>query len=575
METLTCIALARELDSLLADTYIAGAEQADAGKTLLLQLRGTPGAHPTPSSGWIAISACGGEPVIFFEKSKPKTEGRTWPVPLSSQVERMFVLSISHNGMDRTIDISLSSSPKADMRPGPEPGGGLYLRIELFALRPGVYLFEPGTLRLIESFGGRRSDQSSGGADTSKYSPPAQPGGKIDPMALAAKSIDAGLPPNPKEGDLVDRLLGVGPVLASEILARTCGRSPSPGEVLKSLLEEALAGNPGGYVMRPRSSALAAGVPKALTFRPAAQDDMEVMEFATVNEAVRESYSSCRRLTLELERRRLSSKEIRARLTRLARTQRSLAKELADSERADDLRRIGEVILAHIGAVPKGAEEVKLPDPMYVDRKLSVALKPRLTPAENAALYFKRARKLQKKRSFLPERIEHLSKEEDRLRGDLERVLGGGPLKESKVHSKSGSPRGPRKDKWPTGISPRRFVSSDGWKIYVGRNNKENDYVTFVFAKPDDLWFHAHGVAGSHVVLRREGRKAQPSKRCIEETASVAAHFSKARTSQTVAVIYTEKRYVRKPRKGAAGTALYTHEKTVMVSPELPAADYS
>ncbi len=573
METLTCIALARELDSLLADTYIAGAEQADAGQTLLLQLRGAPGVHPNPPSGWIAISACGGEPVIFFEESKPETEGRTWPVPLSSHVERMFVLSIWHNGMDRTIDISLSPSPKADKRPGPESGRGLSLRIELFTQRPSVYLFETGTLQLIESFGVRRSEQSSGGADTSKYSPPARPGGKIDPMAVDEKSIDAGLPANPKEGDLVDRLLGVGPVLASEVLARCGDKSRSPGKVLKGLLEEALAGCPRGHAMRPASSEPAAGVPKALTFRPAAQDGMEVVEFATVNEAVRESYSSCRRLALELERRRLSSREIRVRLKRLARTQRALARELADSERADDLRRMGEVILAHIGGIPKGAEEVELPDPMHEDRKLSVALKPRLKPAENAALYFKRARKLQKKRSFLPERIKELSEEEDRLRGDLERVLGGEPLKGSKTRPRSGSPGGPKKDRWPTGISPRRFVSSDGWHIYVGRNNKENDYVTFVFAKPDDLWFHAHGVTGSHVVLRREGRKAQPSKRCIEETASVAAHFSKARTSQTVAVIYTEKRYVRKPRKGAAGTALYTHEKTVMVSPELPAAD--
>ena len=124
----------------------------------------------------------------------------------------------------------------------------------------------------------------------------------------------------------------------------------------------------------------------------------------------------------------------------------------------------------------------------------------------------------------------------------------------------------------PAGMNPRRYVTRDGWTVLVGRTNKENDYLTHVLAKPNDLWFHVHGAAGSHVVLRREGRKDNPSAKTVEETASIAAHYSKARHSGKVPVIYTEKRYVRKPRKGAPGLALCTREKSIMVRPADAAA---
>jgi predicted ribosome quality control (RQC) complex YloA/Tae2 family protein len=95
--------------------------------------------------------------------------------------------------------------------------------------------------------------------------------------------------------------------------------------------------------------------------------------------------------------------------------------------------------------------------------------------------------------------------------------------------------------------------------------------VTHVLAKPDDYWFHAHGCPGSHVVLRREGRKDNPSVRTIEEAAAIAAWFSKARTSKHAPIVYTLKKYVRRPRKGPPGLALITREKTILITPRAPA----
>jgi predicted ribosome quality control (RQC) complex YloA/Tae2 family protein len=318
---------------------------------------------------------------------------------------------------------------------------------------------------------------------------------------------------------------------------------------------------------------LVVSAPLALGFKPSFTESANVISLATANDAARKAFLLCRERIAEQDRRRGASKEIRIMLRRVARTRRAVMSELEEAKTAADVRRKGELILAHLARISKGQTIVELISPEGDDqRKLRIALKAHLTPPENAAVYFKRAKKLEKKLSFLPGRLEQLSKEEARLQKKLGLALSGTlALKTAKAQGPAGQAES-RPDRWPTGISPRRFTSFDGWTMYVGRNNRENDYITFVLARPNDFWFHAQGVAGSHVILRREGRKSRPSKRCLEETASVAAYFSKGRTSQTVSVIYTEKKYVRKPRKAKAGMALHSHEKTLLVSPGLPPA---
>ncbi|UCF78482.1 MAG: NFACT family protein [Candidatus Eiseniibacteriota bacterium] len=120
-----------------------------------------------------------------------------------------------------------------------------------------------------------------------------------------------------------------------------------------------------------------------------------------------------------------------------------------------------------------------------------------------------------------------------------------------------------------TTFSPRVFETSDGFTVLVGKNNSENDYITHRLAKPDDLWFHASGMPGSHVVLRAKGKSA-PSRTAIREAASLAAYFSKGRTSSAVPVIYTRRKYVRKPKGARPGTATYTREEFIMARPTKP-----
>jgi len=117
---------------------------------------------------------------------------------------------------------------------------------------------------------------------------------------------------------------------------------------------------------------------------------------------------------------------------------------------------------------------------------------------------------------------------------------------------------------------PREFRTTDGWLVLVGRSNQENDHLTHRMSHPEDYWLHVHGAAGSHVILRREGRKENPSGKTLAEAASIAAYFSKARHSGKVPVIYTLRKYVRKPRGAKPGLAMCTREKTILVHPRNP-----
>ena len=118
---------------------------------------------------------------------------------------------------------------------------------------------------------------------------------------------------------------------------------------------------------------------------------------------------------------------------------------------------------------------------------------------------------------------------------------------------------------------PRKIVLPSGSVIFVGRNNRQNDLVTFKTAQPRDLWFHTKDIPGSHVILRSGG--TVPSAPDIEKAAHLAAWFSKARESANVPVDYTERRYVKKPAGAKPGFVIYEKQKTLRVTPDSSMVD--
>ena len=127
-----------------------------------------------------------------------------------------------------------------------------------------------------------------------------------------------------------------------------------------------------------------------------------------------------------------------------------------------------------------------------------------------------------------------------------------------------------RKPDLPAKLQPRRLKTVEGWDVLIGRNNEGNDHLTLHVARSEDYWFHVHGTPGSHVVLRRGKGKDEPSKQTLLEVAAWTAFYSKSTHAGTVPVIYTLKKYVRKPRKAPPGTVVCEREKMLMVKPKEP-----
>ncbi len=255
----------------------------------------------------------------------------------------------------------------------------------------------------------------------------------------------------------------------------------------------------------------------------------------------------------------------------------ALGRDLQEAANAEVLAKHGHVLLAHLDSVRAGISQVELVDIFDAtgESVCQIELDDHKTPAENAASMLKRAKKHGRRRALLPQRIQAAERERAELKERLIWAEKGQRLAEIEVWlGERGYIKTMEKseDKHADRVAhPRQYLTSDGWRVLAGRNNKENDILTHRIAAQNDVWFHAHGYPGSHVILRREGRKDEPSRQALEEAAAIAAFWSKGKSAKKVPVVYTLAKFVNKPKGGAPGQAVMKREKTLMVEPRVPA----
>jgi hypothetical protein len=271
----------------------------------------------------------------------------------------------------------------------------------------------------------------------------------------------------------------------------------------------------------------------------------------------------------------------RRKLESLRKLSLNLESDLDQASAHRDERREAEALAAYQTRVRPGADTVDVPDLYEPGRTLRITLDPALPVHVQVEKRFRRAAKLEKALAHLTRRLELVRTDQAGLGAALE-LLGkvesfAGALKLYEVMrarfgialerttGASASPRKAAREK-----TYRTFELDPRWYVMVGRSNQENDEITFRVSAPGDWWFHAEGVPGSHVVLRPRGGTDAPPARIIEQAASVAAHYSKARHSGLVPVIYTLRKYVRKFRGAEPGQVKCERETMVMVPPVLP-----
>ena len=242
--------------------------------------------------------------------------------------------------------------------------------------------------------------------------------------------------------------------------------------------------------------------------------------------------------------------------------------ELLATENAEEFRQKGELLTTFLHQVPNDQDQVEL-DNYYTGEKIIISLDKALTPNQNAQRYFKRYQKLK-------EAVKHLTSliEETRTTilylESVETALAQASLTEiAEIREEliqTGFIRRRQREKIHKRQKPEKYLATDGQTIIlVGRNNLQNDELTFKMAKKDELWFHAKDIPGSHVVITGN---LQPSDEVKTDAAELAAYFSKARLSNLVQVDMIEIKKLNKPTGGKPGFVTYTGQKTLRVTPD-------
>ena len=243
-------------------------------------------------------------------------------------------------------------------------------------------------------------------------------------------------------------------------------------------------------------------------------------------------------------------------------------KELLATDNAEEFRQKGELLTTFLHQVPNDQDQVIL-DNYYTNQPIMIALDKALTPNQNAQRYFKRYQKLKEAVKYLTDLIEE-TKATILYLESVETVLNQAGLEEiAEIREEliqTGFIRRRQREKIQKRKKPEQYLASDGKTIiYVGRNNLQNEELTFKMARKEELWFHAKDIPGSHVVI---SGNLDPSDEVKTDAAELAAYFSQGRLSNLVQVDMIEVKKLNKPTGGKPGFVTYTGQKTLRVTPD-------
>lgn len=241
--------------------------------------------------------------------------------------------------------------------------------------------------------------------------------------------------------------------------------------------------------------------------------------------------------------------------------------ELQDTDKAEEFRQKGELLTTHLNQVPNNQDSVEL-DNYYTGQKVSIPLNKALTPSQNAQRYFKKYQKLKEAVKHLGSLISE-TKATIQYLESVDNALNQASLSEiSEIREElvqTGFVKRRHREKIQKRKKPEPYLASDGKTIIlVGKNNLQNDELTFKMSKKGELWFHAKDIPGSHVLIKDN---LNPSDEIKTDAAELAAYFSKARLSNLVQVDMIEAKKLNKPSKAKPGFVTYRGQKTLRVTP--------
>lgn len=417
--------------------------------------------------------------------------------------------------------------------------------------------------------------------------PPSQ--NKIPPDIIDLSSIkDTGpLPDDPVDKFLLDSIMGFSPLMCRELCARAgIDETKKMSQVdvkdmtgLQHQLEQINADIREGRFFPNLITDIDGNYVDFYCFKMEVYSGYRVLGADSINRVLDMFYTEKGRAEKVKQKKAGLSKTVASAISKCEKSMAVHQDKLKESADYDIYRVYGELIFANIHNIKPGQSEVSVynyygtGDGVLSPSSITIPLDENLSPQRNAGRYFKMYNKAKSALSAVNNQLQKVQSELEYLEGVLQSIQNCDDLRELEEIQKElqeqniiSSRRRTAAKKTGKPSSPMKFISSDGFTILLGKNNRQNDALTIGGSSREDIWFHTQKIPGSHVVVRTEGRPVPDS--TLLEAAMLAAYYSKARRSGSVPVDYTRIKYVKKPPGAKPGMVIYDNFKTLIVTPD-------
>lgn len=410
--------------------------------------------------------------------------------------------------------------------------------------------------------------------------PPSQ--GKINTLELDNNDFNEVLENNPSfeiQSVIYKNYTGISPIAASEICYRANVNGSTPVEALTDIQKEIVFNKFAELVedikanrFYPESITNEKG--KTIDFSPIEMtqfNGLEIKKYTSISELI-ESFYANRDFAYRIGQKTQDLRKlITQNIERCIRKKDIQMQTLRSIKNRDELRLKGELLTANIYSIKKGMTTVELPNYYSENQELvAIELDSNKTPSENAQKYYKAYNKAKRTFEALKDQIKSNDEELAYLESVLTSVNNCTDEQDVKEIRRELREEGyvkkvkNQKDKSKKHSVPLHFISQDGFDIYVGKNNIQNDELTLKFARPRDIWMHTKNIPGSHVIIVSNGQTIPDT--TLNEGAMLSAFYSKAKNSSKVPVDYTEKKNVKKPNGSKPGFVIYETNKTAYIT---------
>lgn len=474
---------------------------------------------------------------------------------LRKHIEGGFIHTIETDPFERILTFNIESKN--------EIGDQVFrkLTIEIMGRHSNIVLIDQANNKIIDSL--KHLPPSINSYRTVLpgqlyITPPEQ--NKINPLTVSDDEIKTFFTDDTSAKEIVEHFKGFSPTHANELLYRLKGNDKV--SAFRSFLDEIVKSACPTYIEADRK----------IYFSPTKLTHLEGIEtnYETLSTLLDRTFFA------RAERDRVKQQAgdlerwLQNELNKLKLKIKKLHKDLDQASKLDKFQLYGELLMANLYLFEKGMKEVTVAN-YYSEtgEQITIPISERKTPVENAQSYYNKYNKAKNALIMVKDQIQKTENEIQYFEMLMAQVNQASPADIEEIREELAEQgylrmRASKKKKKPTKPSPESFVSSSGIDISVGKNNKQNDYLTFKLAKKTDIWLHTKDIPGSHVVIHSN----DPDETTLLEAATLSAYFSKARESSSVPVDYTDVRQVKKPNGAKPGFVIYFEQKTLFVTPD-------